>query len=189
MNKDENINEKNALVSTEDLSKDLDVATQKVIKQTIVENDANKAKDLTMMFNNIQKKKAMIRVDKLNTLLDTITDQAIERFTTRPDEISNQELFQGLKAVQDISERNQKMILDQNVPTPLIQINQQEVNVGEAPELDRESRDKVKNAVANVLASISSQMNRINTEVTKKDEPEVVEATYTDIIEGEQDNE
>lgn len=187
MNNDENNLTKNEIVSIEEISEEknkLDQASLQIIKQTIAENDSAKTKDLTIMFNNIQKKKAMVRVDKLNTLLDVITDQAIERFTLRPDELSNQELFQGLKTVQDLTEKNQKMILDQQEVAPLIQINQQEVNVGTTVELDRESRDKVKTAVANVLASIAKN--------TKKDsqedivEAEVIEANYVEVVEGDQ---
>ena len=73
----------------------------------------------------------MVRVDKLSTLLDTITDQALTRFTERPDEISNKELFDGLKIVQDLIERGQKQVSGVG-DTPLIQFNQQtnEVNIG-----------------------------------------------------------
>lgn len=182
MNNDENAKD---LVLVEDITAEknkLDNAALQIIKETIVENDAAKTKDLTVLFNNIQKKKAMVRVDKLNNLLDVITDQAIERFTMRPDELSNQELFQGLKTVQDLADRNQKMLLDQTEQPPLIQINQQEVNIGTTTELDRVSRDKVKDAVTNILANIASQANNKNKEII---EAEAIEADYTDNNEGE----
>ena len=185
MIKEENALEKNEISTVENIAiekQKLDNASLQIITQTIAENDYAKTRDLTHMFNNIQKKKAMVRVDKLNTLLDVITDQAIERFTLRPDELSNQELFQGLKIVQDISEKNQKMLLDQSEQPPLIQINQQEVNIGTAPELDKASRDKVKTAVASVLASIAAQANKVNSDVIADDE-------YIDVIEGEPNNE
>lgn len=190
MNKEENnLETKNELSLVENIAAEkqkLDNASLQIITQTIAENDSTKTRDLTNMFNNIQKKKAMVRVDKLNNLLDIITDQAIERFTLRPDELSNQELFQGLKIVQDLSEKNQKMLLEQNDQPPLIQINQQEVNIGTAPELNRESRDKVKDAVASVLASIAAQANKPNNTNT---EAEYIDAAYIDIVEGEQNNE
>lgn len=187
---DENNLEKNEVALVKDLSAEkieLDSAALQIIKQTIAENDVVKTKDLTAMFNNIQKKKAMVRVDKLNNLLDVITDQAIERFTMRPDELSNQELFQGLKTIQDLAEKNQKMLTEQTDQPPLIQINQQEVNIGTATELDRTSRDKVKNAVANILASIATQQNRNKDE--ENEAAEIVDATYIDVVEGEQENE
>lgn len=190
MNNDENTLTKNEIVSIEEISEEknkLDQASLQIIKQTIAENDSAKTKDLTIMFNNIQKKKAMVRVDKLNTLLDVITDQAIERFTLRPDELSNQELFQGLKTVQELTEKNQKIILDQQEAAPLIQINQQEVNVGTTTELTRESRDKVKTAVANVLASLAVSAKN-NAQEENIVEAEVIEANYVEVVEGDQED-
>ena len=63
-----------------------------LIDQIISEKDEQKARDLTYLFNANQNKKTMVRVNKLSDLLDTITDQALARFTARPDEISNKEL-------------------------------------------------------------------------------------------------
>lgn len=101
----------------------------------------------------------MIRVNKLGELLDTMADQALTRFTKKPDEISNQELLQGMKVVQDIIDKGQKQISGVS-EVPLIQINQQnnELNIGEGQTaLSKESRDKVKNAVMSLLANIETK--------------------------------
>lgn len=138
-----------------------------IIEQIISETDEQKVRDLTHLFNANQNKKTMARVNKLSDLLDTITDQALERFTARPDEISNKELFDGLKVVQDLIERGQKQVCGAG-ETPLIQINQQnnEVNVGNtASTLNRDSRERVKAAVIGLLDSITSkQSSTIETE-------------------------
>ena len=132
-----------------------------IIEKIITETDEQKAKDLTHLFNVNQNKKTMVRVNKLSDLLDTITDQAVARFTSRPDEISNKELFDGLKIVQDLIERGQKQVSGVNdVITPLIQVNQQtnEVNIGSsASNLNRDSRERVKAAVLDLLGSINAQ--------------------------------
>lgn len=131
-----------------------------LIEQIIAETDEQKVRDLTYLFNANQNKKTMARVNKLSDLLDTITDQALERFTARPDEISNKELFDGLKTVQDLIERGQKQVAGAG-ETPLIQINQQnnEVNVGgaSASTLNRDSRERVKSAVLSLLDSITNK--------------------------------
>jgi hypothetical protein len=132
-----------------------------LIEQNIAETDEQKVRDLTHLFNANQNKKTMARVNKLSDLLDTITDQALERFTARPDEISNKELFDGLKTVQDLIERGQKQVAGAG-ETPLIQINQQnnEVNVGgSASNLNRDSRERVKSAVLSLLDSITNKPN------------------------------
>jgi hypothetical protein len=140
-----------------------------LINQIIVEQDEQKARDLTHLFNANQNKKTMVRVNKLSDLLDTITDQALARFSARPDEISNKELFDGLKVVQDLIERGQKQVSGTG-EMPLIQVNQQnnEVTIGDTTKtLSRDSRERVKSAVMGLLASIST--------TTMPEEPIVVE--------------
>lgn len=137
----------------------LNEESKTLINQIIAETDEQKIRDLTRLFNANQNKKTMARVNKLSDLLDTITDQALERFSARPDEISNKELFDGLKTVQDLIERGQKQVSGAG-ETPLIQINQQnnEVNVGNtANTLNRDSRERVKAAVEGLLASLANK--------------------------------
>lgn len=126
-----------------------------IINQVIAEQDIEKTKDLTYLFNINQNKKTMARVNKLNDLLDVITDQAIVRFTEKPDNISNQELIQSLKVVQDMVERGQKQVTGVT-EQPLIQINQQtnELNVGTPDSFTKDSREKVKNAVMSILSGL-----------------------------------
>lgn len=151
-----------------------------LIEQIIAEKDEQKTRDLTQMFNANQNKKTMVRVNKLSDLLDTITDQALVRFTSRPDEISNKELFDGLKVVQDLIERGQKQVSGAG-ETPLIQVNQQtnEVNIGgTASSLNRDSRERVKSAVLSLLSSI-------NTASTNTD---VIDITPEEIISEDEDH-
>lgn len=135
---------------------DLNQESLALISQIIAETDEQKTRDLTQLFNANQNKKTMVRVNKLSDLLDTITDQALARFTARPDEISNKELFDGLKVVQDLIERGQKQVSGAG-EIPLIQVNQQnnEVTIGGSPSnLSRDSRERVKSAVLGLLESI-----------------------------------
>ena len=97
------------------------------------------------------------RINKMNDLLDVITDQAMTRFTAKPDEISNKELLDSMKVVSELIDKGSKQI--NNVETPLIQINQQnnEVNLGDGTVkggLSRDSRERVKNTVADLLSSL-----------------------------------
>ena len=43
----------------------------------------------------------MVRINKLNELLNVITDQAIDRFSKRPDQISNAEFLKGIQVLQE----------------------------------------------------------------------------------------
>lgn len=137
---------------------DLNQESLALISQIIAETDEQKTRDLTQLFNANQNKKTMVRVNKLSDLLDTITDQALARFTARPDEISNKELFDGLKVVQDLIERGQKQVSGAG-EIPLIQVNQQnnEVTIGGSPSnLSRDSRERVKSAVLGLLENIAA---------------------------------
>ena len=141
------------VVNAEDLNKE----SLELINQIIAESDIEKTKDLTYLFNINQNKKTMIRIDKLSGLQDDLVQQFARRISERPDEISNKELMDGIKIVQDIIERGQKQVAGVT-ETPLIQINQQnnEVNIGDSATagLSRESRDKVKSAVTALLGNL-----------------------------------
>lgn len=129
-----------------------------ILNQLIQETDEQKAQDLTYLFNQNQVKKTLVRIDKLSGLQDGLVDQFAKRIAERPDQISNKELMDGMRIVQDIIERGTRHAsgVDQ---TPLIQINQQtnSVNLGaNDSELNRESRERVKNAVLGLLDQINA---------------------------------
>jgi len=145
-----------AVVDTTSLNAEsLDILNQIIAVET---TNVEKTKDLTYLFNANQNKKTMVRIDKLNGLQDKLVGLLEKRVTERPDEISNQEVMQAVKIVQDIIDRSTKNITGTEEQVPLIQINQQDnsVNMGSginaAP---RESRDRVKNAVMSLLSSIN----------------------------------
>ena len=164
----------------------LNEESQALIAQIISETDEQKVKDLTQLFNANQNKKTMARVNKLSDLLDTITDQALTRFTARPDEISNKELFDGLKVVQDLIERGQKQVSGAG-ETPLIQVNQQtnEVNIGgKVSNLNRDSRERVKAAVLNLLGNITTAAS-VDTTSDIIEEVSVEETAHEEVFNDE----
>ena len=162
---------------------DLNQESLALISQIIAETDEQKTRDLTQLFNANQNKKTMVRVNKLSDLLDTITDQALARFTARPDEISNKELFDGLKVVQDLIERGQKQVSGAG-EMPLIQVNQQnnEVTIGGSPStLSRDSRERVKSAVLGLLESITTTAQvPVDDNIIEVDPVEIVETEEED---------
>ena len=163
------------LVNAEDLNRE----SLTLINQIIAESDIEKTKDLTHLFNINQNKKTMIRIDKLSGLQDNLVDQFAKRISERPDEISNKELMDGIRIVQDIIERGQKQVEGVN-QTPLIQFNQQNnsVNIGDgAPQLNKESRDRVKNAVLSLLSGLNRPTP---TEDFVEVQPPIIEETGDD---------
>ena len=149
---------------------DLNAESLNILNQIIAAEDIDKTKDLTYLFNVNQNKKTMVRIDSLSNLQDKLVGLLSNRVTERPDEMSNQEVMQALKVVQDIIERGIKQITGQN-EQPLIQINQQtnSVNVGdEAAGLNRDSRDKVRRAIMSILDNVKDTANT-DTEIIEAD--------------------
>ena len=151
-------------IMPESLDEILEKNTLDVVNQIVNEDDVDKIKDLTHLFNVQNAKKNALRIVKLNGLLDKVSDQAIERFEKRPGEFSNKDLLDYMTVVQNSIDRSTKALNMEE--QPLIQINQQtsevNVNLGEN-NMNRESREKVLNAV-NMLLKIS-QSNNINNDV------------------------
>ena len=167
-----------ALVAVD--TSDLNAESLNILNQIIAAEDIDKTKDLTYLFNVNQNKKTMVRIDSLSNLQDKLVGLLSSRVTERPDEMSNQEVMQALKVVQDIIERGTKQITGQN-EQPLIQINQQtnSVNVGdEAAGLNRDSRDKVKRAIMSILDNVKDV-----TDTNAK----IIEADATVVNGGEED--
>ena len=161
-------------VNAEDLNKE----SLTLINQIIAESDIEKTKDLTHLFNINQNKKTMVRIDKLSGLQDHLVDQFAKRVAERPDEISNKELMDGIRIVQDIIERGQKQV-EEVEQTPLIQFNQQNnsVNIGEdSTRLSKESRDRVKNAVLSLLSGLNKPVQA---------DPSIEDPIATDLTETE----
>lgn len=161
-------------VNAEDLNKE----SLTLINQIIAESDIEKTKDLTHLFNINQNKKTMVRIDKLSGLQDHLVDQFAKRVAERPDEISNKELMDGIRIVQDIIERGQKQV-EEVEQTPLIQFNQQNnsVNIGEdSTKLSKESRDRVKNAVLSLLSGLNKPVPT---------DPSIEDPIATDLTETE----
>lgn len=171
------------LVNADDLNQE----SLMLINQIIAEKDLEKTKDLTHLFNINQNKKTMIRIDKLSGLQDDLVDQFVRRIAERPDEISNKELMDGIKIVQDIIERGQKQV-EGVQQTPLIQFNQQNnsVNIGDgAPQLSKESRDRVKNAVLSLLSGLNKPAP---TEEAQEEPPVIFDVTESVEIGEETDD-
>lgn len=159
---------------------DLNAESLNILNQIIAAEDIDKTKDLTYLFNVNQNKKTMVRIDSLSNLQDKLVGLLSNRVTERPDEMSNQEVMQALKVVQDIIERGTKQITGQN-EQPLIQINQQtnSVNVGdEAAGLNRDSRDKVRRAIMSILDNVKDTTNT---------DTEIIEADTTLVNGGNED--
>ena len=176
-------------VATENIlvdSKALSDESKMLLNQIIKETSVSKVNDLTELFNINQNKKTMARMDKMSDLLDLLTDKLIERVTKRPDELSHKDILDAMKTASDMIDKGNKQINNQE-NVPLIQINNQDNSVNVDTSLGdlktRESRERVKSAVAAVLQNLDlDQLVKNNTE-------NVVDSEFSEIAEENKDNE
>lgn len=139
-------------INTQELDKD----TAQIAQTIINENDLNKIKDLTHLFNLNQSKKNVLRVMKLNGLLDTVSDKIIERFEKYPDNFSSADLLNYLQVTQNaIDKANKNLSLVDE--TPAIQVQNNNVNVNIIDSYDKESRDRVMKFIKGVLEQQEKQ--------------------------------
>ena len=124
----------------------LDNSTKELANNIIQETSFEKTQDLIKLFNLNQAKKNALRVLKLNNLLDKVQDSMIDRFEKRPGEFSNSDLINYMTTVQSAIDRANKSLnlIDE---MPAITLNQVNVNVSEDTILNRESREKITNAI------------------------------------------
>lgn len=146
---------------------------------------------LYQQFNINNTKKSAIRLSQLNNLLDKVNQQAIERFTKRPDEISNKEVIDYMNAVQNQIERSQK-IVDGVKDINVVQINSTQnntinVNMGgdNSLQLDDESRNRITNIIADILKS-DNKSEVIDVTPEKSDDDKCIINTDDDDFNGDE---
>lgn len=133
----------------------LDEEENKIVHQIIEAPTQQELQAQFDLFNMAQSKKNALRIIKLNKLLDKVEDQAIERFEKRPDQVSNKELLDYMQVVSGQIDRSQQQIESlKDKPMILVKNEKTEVNVNMTPELDRDAKNRVLNAVAALLQQV-----------------------------------
>lgn len=160
-------------MSDTELISPLDANIDNLVKDVINETDIAKTKDLVALFNWNISKKNVVRVQKLNDLFDNVTDQMAKRFETKPDQFSNDDLLNYMKAVQGAIDSSNKILENVEEPPPQIIQNNTQININGVEKFDRESR-------ARILAAIQATLAAAQT-------PELAE--YEDKTEGDTSNE
>ena len=144
----------------------LDNSTEDLAKEIVEEKNFDRTQQLINLFNLNQAKKNALRVLKLNQLLDKVSDQMIERFDKRPGEFSNADLLNYMTVVQSSIDRANKS-LNQIDDMPTINLNQVNVNIqkDDIDVLDRESRERVNDAIKAIMSKINNEKNKTEPEV------------------------
>lgn len=122
--------------------------------EILKEDNLEHLKNLTNLFNLNQAKKNVIRVLKLNELLDKVQDQMLERFAKRPGEFSNDDLISYMQVTQQAIDRANKSLklVDE---TPAIQVTNVNINTDKENVLSRESREKIDNVIKALISKLN----------------------------------
>lgn len=163
--------EENSIV---EVSESLDTRLTELKDSIEKEKDPEKTKQLIDLFNWTISKKNMNRIIKLNGLYDDVTDQMVYRFKNRPDQFTNSDLIDYMKAVQGAIDTSSKN-LDQAKETPVIVQNNTQVNINvNQNEFDRDARQRILEAIQATLASASTIVD-----------PQPIEVEVEEIVEQE----
>lgn len=163
----------------------LDDAEEKIIAKIIDAPNRSELQEQFDLFNMNQSKKNALRIIKLNGLLSKVEDQAIARFEKRPDQVSNKELLEYMNVVSSQIDRAQKQV-DMLKDAPAIQVNNQknEVNISIGNQLDRDSKERVMDAISGLLKQIRANVvsDDSNSESAIEVEGEIITDCITETI-------
>lgn len=125
-------------------------------KRLLSSDDANEVQNIINAFNANIKKKDVLRALKISSLQDKITDEIDRRVSSRGGEFSNRDLLDYYKTLQTALDNTAYGGKDLSVPS--IQINSNTINLDStSSSLNRESRQKVFDAVQSLIAAHSMQ--------------------------------
>lgn len=124
-------------------------------KQLLEETDTSNIKDIVRQMNAHLQKKDMIRKTELSDLQDKITEQITKRITEMGDCFSNKDLLDYFKTMEDSINK-----IDPNatIPeAPQIKVDQRLTINMDKPELSRQEKLQVVDAVRSILARVQQE--------------------------------
>lgn len=160
----------------------LDTPVEELEQKLVSETDIDELKNIINLFNLNIKKKDILRTNKLNDLQDKVTEQIGQRLEYNAGAFSNKDLIEYFKVIQDTINKADNSL--SSIDTPAIQFNQNQFNVqvnSNADELDKESRDRVADAVKSILAKLEKQK-------LESSQHEIVDVEYTEMEDSTEDD-
>lgn len=128
---------------------------QENIAQSIAEEDnIDKVRDLTQLFNLNSAKKSVVRATKYNELLDYLTDEMELRVKNGAAAMDNDDLLRYLNAVQNVLDKSEKSAAQVD-EVKIVPIQNNQININIVPEMDRDSRLRVIQAAQALLNKVN----------------------------------
>lgn len=133
-------------------------------EQLLLAETNSDIKQIIDIFNLNLKKRDIIRASKLEDLQDLISDQMKLRLEKRAGEFSNKDLVDYFKAINDTLSRTNT----DSSSVPQIQVNQNtQVNITDSIISNKNSRDKILDAIRATIHKMEEQTKIIDVEETE----------------------
>lgn len=129
----------------------VDAKISSLMEDIMEEQDPNKTKDLVDLFNWHMSKKNVARIQKLNNLYDSITDQMVERVDKRADQFSNSDLLDYVKTIQSAIDINTKNLSNVQEPPMIVHQNNTQINLNVVDSFDSDAKARILAAVQATL--------------------------------------
>ena len=159
---EENKNELQILEEDKNLIEEVKSKDNALIDTILQEDNIDKLKDLTHLFNAYQTKRQILRVNALNDVQDALVQQMASRLQNLPNNFNNNDIAMWMKTVQQALDSTHEKIQEiDDTPTIVNQTNTQ-INVNVEDTLSRESREKIMDALQAILGSVNnSEINDV----------------------------
>lgn len=149
----------------------VDKEAVELVNAIAISNDEQEIAMYLEKFNRNMSKKNLFRILKFNDLLDKVSEEALDRIENHPDELTHSEIVNYIKVSQDAI-NNAKNASSTDTVTP-ITLNQQNntvnVNVNNGSSMDRRSKERIMEAVKNLLnLSLDSDAIDVSSEDKKE---------------------
>ena len=168
----------------EKIKQALKVESEELLVELSKTQDPQKNKDLTYLFQLNNSKKAMLRQNKINELMDNTVDKLTDRVDKHSDEIPTETLIKIATTAQGILDRN-TLITTPNQEQNLIQINKHEttINVNQDVQEDKKLTSQQRKNIDSVVSKILGNVLR-NSEA-QPEEDVILDADVAEVKESE----
>lgn len=128
----------------------------------LIETDLEEFNRIKTLFDLNLKKKEIIRLGKLSELQELTINEMSNRLINKSDNFNNEDLLKYFKFIEEALSKGNTSLEDINTTT--IQVTQNQVNINTEDTLDRESKQRVLEAVKSILnkANISTSQKVVD---------------------------
>lgn len=153
----------------------LDTPIEELNERILKETDIEQFDKIKSIFDLNIKKKEIVRLSKLSDLQDLTIEEMSNRLKKKSGEFSNQDLIGYFKTIQETISKSDTSLDNLDVASIKVVQNQLNINVNNEDDLDRESKNRVIEAIRSILNKSADVVNNtIDAEITSEDGNDII---------------